>query len=136
MIGKNKKSGASDAPLSAPNGASNSLVQGTHVEGKINAENDIRIDGSLNGTLICKGKVIIGPKGKVEGDITCQQAVIEGTFMGNLKVNELLNVRESAKITGEIVTDKLLVQAGAIFNVTCSMGGQKVMPLSEKPVAS
>jgi len=43
---------------------------------------------------------------------------------GKLTVNELLHVKETAKINGEIVTDKLIVQAGAIFNVTCQMSGQ------------
>lgn len=133
MLGKSKKGASNDTmSSSASSGASNSLVSGTRVEGTITADNDIRIDGSLKGTLTCKGKVIIGPTGKVEGDVVCTQAVIEGVFSGNLKVSELLNVRESARISGDIETEKLLVQTGAIFNVTCSMGGQKVKPLSEK----
>lgn len=103
------------------------LVHGTSIEGTIKADNDIRIDGQLNGTLLCKGKLIIGPTGKIEGEVTCTNAVIEGGFSGTLKVEELLSVRETAKIEGDISTDKLTVQSGASFNVSCTMGGQKMM---------
>lgn len=136
MLGKSRKSQPSENnQLPTSTGASNSIVKGTTIEGTIKAESDIRIDGSLIGSLSCKGKVIIGPEGSVEGDIDCYQAVIEGTFKGNLRVAELLNVRETAKIVGDVATDKLLVQSGAIFDVTCSMGGQKLKSLSDSAVA-
>ncbi len=108
----------------------NSLVVGTQLDGKIKATNDFRIDGTLIGTLDCKGKVIIGPTGVVDGEINCANALIEGQFEGHLKVKELLTVKETAKITGEIVTDKLLVQSGAVFNVQCQMGGQTISNMS------
>ena len=117
---------------SLPGGAINSLVAETKVEGKLFAASDIRIDGELIGTLTCKGRVIIGPGGKVDGDIQCQNAVIEGTFNGVLEVTEVLNVRETARIEGDVNTGKLVVQPGAIFNVTCSMGSQKIKSFSDK----
>ena len=101
----------------------NSLVNGTHVEGCINSESDIRIDGSIKGELNCKSKVIIGPSGSVEGEVSCANAVIEGHFHGHLNVSGLLHVKESAKIGGDITTAKLIVQEGASFNVTCKMSG-------------
>ena len=115
--------GASPAVSS---GSINSLVSGTNVEGTIIANSDIRIDGSLKGKLDCSGRVIIGPDGSVDGEIKCQNAVIEGTFSGNITVTDLLNVRETANIQGDVVTSKLLVQPGAVYNVSCSMGGQKI----------
>ncbi|MBK9735464.1 MAG: polymer-forming cytoskeletal protein [Saprospiraceae bacterium] len=128
---KNDKQTASNGVQVSTN-VSNSIVEGTSIDGNIVASNDIRIDGSLTGKLDCKGRVIIGQQGKVEGDITCYNAIIEGTFTGNLSVKELLSVKETAVINGDIVTDKLLVQTGAIFNVSCSMGGQKLKALVQK----
>lgn len=101
----------------------NSLVQGTVIEGVIKSESDIRVDGAIKGKLFCNAKVIIGPTGFVEGEIKCKNAVIEGKFEGALNVDELLNIKESAKINGDVSTGKLVVQPGAIFNVTCNMGG-------------
>ena len=117
----------------APSSSSiNSIVAGTQIEGKVKAINDFRIDGTLIGTLDCKGRVIIGPTGVVDGEISCMNALIEGKFDGTLNVKELLSVKETAIITGEIVTDKLLVQSGAIFNVQCQMGGQTISNVSTK----
>ncbi|MEM9545579.1 MAG: polymer-forming cytoskeletal protein [Bacteroidota bacterium] len=132
---KSKENGTSSSSSSsspAPSGSTNSLVAGTSLEGTINASSDIRIDGKLKGMLDCKGRVIIGPEGRVEGEIICQNAVIEGSFQGKLNVKELLNVRESANIQGDVITNKLLVQPGAIYNVTCSMGGQTIKAFGKK----
>ena len=102
--------------------ALNTLVHGTVVEGTVKSESDIRIDGVIKGSLNCKAKVIIGPEGFVEGEVRCKNAVIEGRFEGTLHVSELLNVKESAKVVGDVQTNKLIVQSGAVFSVACQMG--------------
>lgn len=133
-----KKDEKSTSTISAPinqsgvSGAINSIVTGTKIEGTIDAGSDFRIDGELIGTLNCKGRIIIGPQGFVKGDINCVNGVIEGKFNGNLVVKETLNVRETAKIEGDVSTNKLVVQPGAVFNVSCNMGGQKLKSFSEK----
>lgn len=127
MFSSNKKevskSKSSSIMPSAATHSLNSLVQGTVVEGSVKSESDIRVDGTIKGKLFCDAKVIIGPTGYVEGEITCKNAVIEGKFNGMLQVTELLNVRESATVEGEVSTNKLIVQSGATFNVNCNMGG-------------
>lgn len=107
--------------VSLTQSALNSLVSGTSVEGTISADNDIRIDGYLKGILNCKGKVIIGPKGNIDGEIKAQNAVIEGQFRGSLFIEDLLHIKETAQVEGEINTDKLSVAPGARFNVVSKM---------------
>lgn len=128
---KKQESQAANNNLPASAGT-NSIVAGTKIEGELIANSDIRIDGEIVGKLQCNGKVIIGDKGKFQGDIQCFNAVIEGAFTGKLIVKELLNVRETAKINGEINTNKLIVQSGAIFNVSCIMGGQSLNKENKK----
>jgi cytoskeletal protein CcmA (bactofilin family) len=101
--------------------ALNSLVKGTVVEGIITSENDIRVDGMIKGNLFCKAKVIVGPTGVIEGEVKCQNAMIEGKMSGKLRVADQLTVKETAEIVGDVTTGKLQVQPGAIFNVTCVM---------------
>lgn len=115
----------------ADSNALNSLVKGTVVEGIVTSENDIRVDGVIKGTLTCKAKVIIGPSGSIQGDVRCQNAMIEGRFEGKLFVEDLLSVKETAHVVGDITTDKLLVQPGAIFNVTCVMKAAAKAPQKE-----
>lgn len=131
MFGNTKnepKSKAGSVITTASTTSSNSLVQGTNIEGNIVADKDIRIDGTLKGTLQCKGKVIIGPTGYISGDVTCENAVIEGRFEGVMLVGDVLHVKETAKIEGDISTQKLVVQPGSIFNVKCKMGASNGTP--------
>ncbi len=129
MFSSNKKevskSKSSSIMPSAATHSLNSLVQGTVVEGSVKSESDIRVDGTIKGKLICDAKVIIGPTGYVNGEIKCKNAVVEGKFEGVLEVSELLNVRENAHVHGEVGTNKLIVQSGAVFNVKCNMGSGK-----------
>ena len=126
MFGNSKKNNSTNgvSPQTSSS-AINTLVVGTQIEGTIVAKSDLRIDGIVDGTLNCSGKLIIGPEGKVDGKAHCQNAVIEGNFRGELTVNDTLDVREGATVVGEIKTGKLLVQTGAVFNGNCDMG-QKV----------
>lgn len=127
---KNEPKGKTNGLIaSASSSSCNSLIQGTNIEGSILAENDIRIDGTLRGTLNCKGKVIIGPTGFISGDVECENAVIEGGFEGVLLVSDILHIKETARVEGDVTTQKLVVQPGSIFNVKCKMGSvQNGMP--------
>lgn len=109
---------------SATSHSLNSLVEGTSVEGTIQSKSDIRIDGSIKGTLTCSAKVIIGPTGNIEGEIKCQNAVIEGRFEGHLMVAQLLNIRETASVSGEVSYGKLNVQSGARIDGSYKVAGQ------------
>jgi len=125
MFGNNKKKEDTvSTPSSSPksSGGLNSLVAGTTVEGNINADNDFRIDGTLVGNLNGKAKVIIGPDGKVKGEIKCVNAIVEGSFDGVMKVSNQLHIRATADLKGHIHTADLIVESGAKFNVECSMG--------------
>ncbi len=119
-----KKETSTPTPTSQPrmNSSINSLVKGTNVDGQIISENDIRIDGTLKGNLTCKAKVILGPTGFIEGEINCTNAILEGRLEGIINVRELLTVRQSAVVSGDVNTQKLVVDAGAVFNVSCKMG--------------
>ena len=124
--GNNKKNNKSDRKAPVNPNAINTFVVGSHFDGNLTSENDIRIDGSMEGTLVCKSRLIIGNPGSFDGDAECRDAVIEGVFTGTLKVEETLQVKEKAVINGDIKTKKLIVQSGAIFNVSCKMGEQEV----------
>jgi len=106
--------------IPSPN-AFNTLAVGTVIEGNVRSASDIRVDGSIFGNLTCDSKIIIGPSGIIEGDVSCASAHIEGKYKGKLTVGDILNIRENAVVTGDIITQKLIVQAGVSFNGTCVM---------------
>ncbi len=112
----------------------NLIGVGTVIEGEIKSNGDIRIDGTIYGSIISKSKVVIGTTGLVKGDITCQNADISGTIEGKTNVAELLFLKASSKLSGDIFTGKLVVEAGATFTGSCNMGAViKDIKQSDKP---
>jgi len=100
----------------------NQIGTGTSIEGDIKSNGDVRIDGTLKGTIQSKGRLVVGSTGSIEGDIICQNALIEGSVKGKITVNELLSLKSTAKLNGDILTNKLAIEPGANFSGTCSMG--------------
>lgn len=100
----------------------NIISEGTIIKGDIAANGDIRIDGELVGNINAKGRLVIGPKGKVEGEIDCNNIEVSGYIKGKVKVAELLTMKSSAKIYGDIIAGKLSVEPGSLFTGTCTMG--------------
>ena len=99
----------------------NLISNGTEITGDIKSNGDIRVDGSLTGNLSTKGKVVIGPTGKVKGEVNCKNSEVSGTIEGKISVGQLLNLKASSKILGDIVTSKLSIEPGARFTGTCKM---------------
>src|SRR6187402_769170 len=102
-------------------GKTNRIVEGTTIHGDIVSPADFRLDGELIGNFTSNGKLVIGPAGSVKGNIICNTADIEGKFEGKIKIEETLNIKESANIIGEVEIGKLSVEPGAAFNATCVM---------------
>lgn len=104
-------------------GTVNIIGAGTTIEGDVVSSGDIRIDGTLKGTVKTRGKLVVGPSGNVEGEVNCQNADISGNIRGKVNVTELLSLKGTAKLSGEITTGKLSIEPGADFSGSCSMGG-------------
>ena len=100
----------------------NLISNGTDITGDIKSNGDIRIDGSLTGNLNTKGKVVIGPTGKVSGEVVCKNSEVSGIIEGRIIVSQLLNLKVSSRIKGDIVTSKLSIEPGAMFTGNCKMG--------------
>ena len=107
----------------------NALTAGSKIIGTIIADSDIRIDGLLEGEMQCSGKVVIGEKGRIKGNVVCQNAEILGNLEGKIEVRQTLALRATSELRGEIKTTTLIVEPNAKFNGTCSMGSDKVAPV-------
>lgn len=102
--------------------SSNIIGKGTTLEGNIEAYGNIRIEGRVVGSIVTKSKVALGKSCKVEGNILAQNAEVAGEVKGIVEVSDLLLLKSSAVIHGDIITNKLIVEAGATFNGGCKMG--------------
>ncbi|WGH74732.1 polymer-forming cytoskeletal protein [Tenacibaculum tangerinum] len=101
----------------------NIIGKNTKIIGEIISDGDFRIDGTLDGTIQTKGRVVVGSSGFIKGKVECANADVEGKFSGELFVSNTLTVKSSANINGDVVIGKLSVEPGASFNATCTMKG-------------
>ncbi len=99
----------------------NSIVYGTEIIGEIKAPGNFRVDGKVNGNMVIEGRLIIGAKGVIEGDVKCKSAEIEGLFKGNIIVDEILSLRSNAQIYGDAIFNKLKVEEGAQLSCSCNL---------------
>lgn len=113
--------------------ALNTIAQDTKIKGNIESDGDIRIDGYLQGDLDCKGRVVVGPESKITGTIRCTSAEILGYVKGELVVKDLLSLKASASITGNLTMGKLSVEPGARFVGHCKMISDEKMVSETEP---
>jgi cytoskeletal protein CcmA (bactofilin family) len=99
------------------------ISEGTVLQGDVNSENDLRIDGTIQGNVISSAKVVIGPTGRVEGNIHGKQADVTGKVIGNIAVQEILQLRGQCNVQGNLNAATLQIDPTAIFNGQCQMGG-------------
>lgn len=111
----------------------NIISEGTLIKGDISASGDIRIDGELVGNINAKGRLVIGPQGKVDGEVNCNNIEVSGYIKGKINVSELLTMKASSQIYGDIVAGKLSIEPGSLFTGNCSMGDLKTKNETAKP---
>ena len=99
----------------------NLIGNGTTIKGEITATGDIRVDGTIIGTMKSTGKVVIGQQGIVEGDIVCNSADISGRVKGTVRVEELTTLKSTSRLEVELFTKQLFIEVGAIFTGRCDM---------------
>ena len=83
----------------------NMVGNGTVINGDIQSKSDIRIDGTLKGSVKTEGKLVVGSSGVVEGDVVCSNADISGEIKAKITVSQLLSLKSTSKLNGDIVTN-------------------------------
>jgi len=109
---------------SEPNLNVNSISRisaGTIVKGEVVSPYDIRIDGTFEGKVQTKGRVVIGEGANVKGDVICENVDLWGKVEGNVFVKDTLSLMEGCKVDGSLNIKRLSVELGAVFNGTCRM---------------
>lgn len=117
MFKKDEKKVAEDLSNS-----SNTIGKGTTIQGNLETYGNIRVDGRVVGNIVTKSKLVLGQSSFVDGNVLAQNAEVLGEVKGKLEVTDLLTLKPSAVVHGDIVTNKLVVETGAKFNGGCKMG--------------
>ena len=97
------------------------ISAGTIIKGEILSLCDIRIDGTFEGKIQSKGRVVVGESAHIKGDIVCDSIDLWGKVEGNVFVKDTLNLKEGCSVNGNLNVRKLSVELGATFNGNCKM---------------
>lgn len=101
---------------------SNLIGQDTSLEGSIQSSGNIRVEGKIYGDAIAKAKFVMGSEAYVSGNVRARTAEVAGKVKGNIEISEILILKETGVIEGDILTNQLVVEPGATFNGACKMG--------------
>ena len=123
-----------DETPSNGSGVYNILATGTTVTGSIYTEADFRLDGRIEGDINCKGKIVVGPRGSIVGNITSDNAELFGEIEGSIKVKEKLVFKSTAKVKGDIFIQTIEIEPGAHFNDNCTMSSKNQLEQSNKNI--
>ena len=97
------------------------ISAGTVIKGEINSPSDIRVDGTFEGRIISKGRVVVGESATIKGDVICENIDLWGNLDGNVFVKDTLSLKEGCEINGNLHIKRLSVELGATFNGNCHM---------------
>ena len=112
------------------------LEKDSSFKGEFKSECDFRVDGNFEGTIETNGKVVIGKNGRIEGTVVCFSADIEGAINGTIHVEDLLSIRSTGLVKGDVVMSKLVVESGAVFNAKSSMKDEATEDSSIKKISN
>lgn len=104
-----------------PVNAVNLLCEGTVIVGDVKTKSDIRIDGSIKGKIITSGRLVVGSKANLEGNVDCANVDVHGTIVGNILATGAVALKVPAKVMGNISAAVISIEPGVIFNGNCQM---------------
>ena len=106
----------------------NHIAIDTKINGDIESKSDLRVDGWISGKIVTEGKIVVGTEGHVEGNIHCKNADISGNVLADMEVSDLIILKETAHMKGNIVTKNISIEPGAEFTGNCKMDNQTAAP--------
>ena len=97
------------------------ISEGTQITGEISVEHDLRVEGSIKGSVSVGNALVVGPTGRIEGDVKARSATLAGHTTGNIHTQEKLVLEAKSVLMGDLQTRELVIQEGAIFQGKCAM---------------
>ncbi|MBU3110924.1 bactofilin family protein [Clostridium lacusfryxellense] len=92
-----------------------------HIIGSLNGNGLLKLDGSIDGDIVCDDDVILGETGHITGNTICNNAYVNGIIDGNISCKSTLTIESCGKVTGDISVKKLVISEGGILDGKCTM---------------
>jgi cytoskeletal protein CcmA (bactofilin family) len=122
---------------SADNDRSRSVIGKTlFINGEITSDEEVLIEGKIEGTIRSNHRVIVGTSGNVNADIDAKEVIIKGAVKGNVSCSHKIEIVPDGRLTGNITSDKVVLAEGAIFkgHIDMQSGGEEAAEETEEIV--
>ena len=101
------------------------LGVGVNIEGLIEFQDTIRLDGNFKGKIVGKeGTLIVGEKAEIDAEIDVGAAVVMGQVNGTICAQATIEIFPPARITGDLIAPSVAIEKGVVFNGNCQMSGK------------
>lgn len=117
MYGKKQKSGKKNSEA-----VETILGEGAVFEGNISCEGSMKVEGTLKGNVKADHTLVVGPNGSITGDINAGGVIIFGEVNGKIDSGPL-EIKSTGRITGEVLIETLIAEAGSVMRTKCEMKG-------------
>lgn len=92
------------------------LGSSLHVKGEISGNEDLLIDGSVEGLVqLDERKLTIGATAKVTADIIAREVVVYGNVKGNVRAKDRIEIKKDGSVNGDLTTARIMIEDGAYF---------------------
>ena len=92
------------------------IGQGIEVKGKISGDEDLQIDGKVEGPVSLSGqKLTVGRTAQLSSEVTAREIVVYGKVTGNLRAQDRVEIKKDGEVIGDVTTARISVEDGAYF---------------------
>ena len=124
------------APLPISSRAAACISQGIRIKGEVTGSEDLFVDGQVDGKLnLTNGSLTIGPNGSVKADVTAREVIVRGKIEGKVSGRDKVQLWSTGQVTGEIQTDRLAIEDGALLRGRVEAGKQPNKASESRPSA-
>jgi cytoskeletal protein CcmA (bactofilin family) len=103
------------AELNPTSSTRNNLSSDVEIKGSIKFQNDLTIDGKVEGEILSPGVLIVGENAEVRGEIKTKSVTVHGKVQGNITVEERCELKGRAQLIGDLKAARLVIEEGATF---------------------
>ncbi|HEX9444155.1 MAG TPA: polymer-forming cytoskeletal protein [Candidatus Binatia bacterium] len=112
------------------------FYKGSRVTGQLRLEGSARIDGSVDGEILCRGSLTVGEGAEIRANISGAAVVIRGQVEGDVTARDRVELGAPARLRGNIAAPRVVVAEGVVFDGGCAMGGGKQLEIPPPPVSN
>ena len=99
-----------------PSGSTARLGASLHVKGEISGNEDLHIDGSVEGLIQLEDrKLTVGASAKVTADVVAREVAVYGSVKGNLRARDRIEIKKDGSVIGDLTTARIMIEDGAYF---------------------